>query len=370
MNTEDKSMNYDRVAEVKKFYETKAGVKGLVDSGIVKIPKLFIHSSLDLVKDCDSKDHYFEIPTIDLYGVDDGGRRKVVVEEIRAASNTWGFFQMVNHGIPVSILDEMIDGVRRFHEQPTEEKQKIYAQETSKKVRFYSNGYALRMSQAADWRDSLSCSFGEETLDPEGLPLVCRDIVIKYMRCIIKLKDTLSKLLSEALGLGADYLTRLECMETESWVGHYYPACPEPDITLGTTRHTDPDFITILLQDQTGGLQVLHQNQWVDVPPTKGTLVANIGDLMQLVTNDRFKSVEHRVLARAAVPRISAATFFYPKELGSRHGPIKELLSEDDPPIYRDILVNEYRDFHKSEALDGKSALLHFKLLANQLQSM
>ncbi|KAL5712199.1 hypothetical protein ACHQM5_014394 [Ranunculus cassubicifolius] len=362
MDTEDNLMNYDRVAEVEKFYETKAGVKGLVDSGIGKIPKLFIHSSPDLPKDSDSKDHSFEIPTIDLDGVDDGERRKVVVEEVRVASNTWGFFQMINHEIPVSILDEMINGVRRFHEQPTEEKQKIYAQEYSPKPRFYSNGIALRISQHADWRDSLNCNFSDEELDPERLPLVCRDIIIEYVRCIIKLKDTLSKLLSEALGIDADYLSNIGCMKTESWVGHYYPACPEPDKTLGATRHSDPDFLTILLQDEIGGLQVLHQNRWVDVPPTRGALVANIGDLLQLITNDRFKSVEHRVLARPVVPRISVATFFYPKERGSRYGPIKEFSCEDDPPIYRDVSVNEYVDYYKSKGLDGKSGLLHFKL--------
>lgn len=92
----------------------------------------------------------------------------MIVEEIKRASESWGFFQMVNHGVPVRILDEMIEGVRKFHEQPTEDKQKIYAHDHSKKVRFYSN-VDLYELQAADWRDS-----PEGHLDPEGLPLVCR----------------------------------------------------------------------------------------------------------------------------------------------------------------------------------------------------
>jgi isopenicillin N synthase-like dioxygenase len=111
--------------------------------------------------------------------------------------------------------------------------------------------------------------------------LNCRDIIIEYSKQVHKLGITLFELLSEALGLKPDHLIDLECAKRHQFHSHYYPACPEPELTMGTTKHSDPYFLTILLQDHIGGLQVLHQNHYSDVPPVPGALVVNIGDLLQ-----------------------------------------------------------------------------------------
>ena len=102
---------------------------------------------------------------------------------------------------------------------------------------------------------------------------------------MIKLGKVIFELLSEGLGLQTGHLNEIGCSEGLMLLGHYYPPCPQPELTVGLPKHSDNDFLTVLLQDQIGGLQVLHQDHWVDVPPTPGALVVNIGDLLQASHN-------------------------------------------------------------------------------------
>lgn len=112
----------------------------------------------------------------------------------------------------------------------------------------------------------------------------CRESLIDFSKDVKKLGFTLLELLSEGLGLDRSYLKDYMDYCHQSCLCHYYPSCPQPELTMGISQHSDTEFITVLLQDDIGGLQVLHQNQWFDVPPIRGALVVNIGDFLQAST--------------------------------------------------------------------------------------
>ncbi|CAJ1958103.1 unnamed protein product [Sphenostylis stenocarpa] len=355
--------SYDRKSELKTFDDSKAGVQGLVENGVAKVPRMFYYEHSNDLSDglASAAKSKISIPAIDLTGIhDDPNLRDGVVRKVRYACEKWGFFQVINHGIPTHVLDEMIKGTGRFHQQDAEVRKEYYTRDFSRKVAYLSN-YTLYEDPSADWRDTIAFSLAPDHPKAEEFPAVCRDIVIEYSKKIMVLAyASLFELLSEALGLDRFYLKEKGCAEGLLLLCNFYPACPEPALTMGNKKHSDGNIMTILLQDQMGGLQVLHDSQWIDVPSMHGALVVNVGDLLQLMTNDKFISVQHRVLAKNQGPRISVASFF---RIGISRvfGPIKELICEDHPPLYRDVSLRDYMA-HRYASGSGTSALLHFKL--------
>lgn len=165
-------------------------------------------------------------------------------------------------------------------------RKQFHHRDPSKKVGYNCN-FNLLTSSAADYRDSYHAfMIPTPPLTPptyEELPEVCRDIQLEYCSYIGKLATCLFGLLSEVLGLKTSYLSDIDCDKELLFISHCYPPCPQPELTMGATRHTDDGFLTILLQEDigVGGLQIHLDDEWVDVSHTPDALIIHIGDLLQ-----------------------------------------------------------------------------------------
>jgi hypothetical protein len=169
--------DYNRASELKAFDDTKLGVKGLVDAGVTEIPRIFYHPPHDTDNVSASGDTLFDIPVIDLQGIDkDVRKRKKIVESIRDASETWGFFQLVNHGIPLSVLEGMKEGVHKFHEQDTQVKKELYTRDPKRPV-VYNSNFDLYSASASNWRDTFYCRMAPDPPKAEDLPGACRYVI-------------------------------------------------------------------------------------------------------------------------------------------------------------------------------------------------
>lgn len=141
-----------------------------------------------------------------------------------------------------------------------------------------------------------------------------KSVTEEYSEKLMELACKLLQVLSEAMGLEKDALTKACVDMDQKVVVNYYPKCPQPHLTLGLKRHTDPGTITLLLQDQVGGLQATRDggNSWITVQPVEGAFVVNLGDHGHYLSNGRFKNADHQAVVNSNCSRLSIATFQNP----------------------------------------------------------
>ncbi|KAK0606275.1 hypothetical protein LWI29_035979 [Acer saccharum] len=258
-----------------------------------------------------------EIPVISLAGIDEvDGRRAEICKKIVEACEDWGIFQVIDHGVDTKLISDMTRLAREFFALPPEDKLK-FDMSGGKKGGFIVSSH-LQGEAVQDWREIVTYfSYPTKTRDysrwpdkPEGWIDATKEYSDKLMGLACKLLEVLS----EAMGLEKEALTKACVDMDQKVVVNYYPKCPQPDLTLGLKRHTDPGTITLLLQDQVGGLQATRDNgkTWITVQPVDGAFVVNLGDHGHYLSNGRFKNADHQAVVNSNYSRLSIATFQNP----------------------------------------------------------
>ncbi|KAL6882697.1 hypothetical protein ACP4OV_011387 [Aristida adscensionis] len=296
------------------------------------------------------------IPLVDLASPD----KQRVIADIALACRTYGFFQVINHGIAEELLGKVMAVGLEFFRLPPEEKAKLYSDEPSKKIRL-STSFNIRKETVHNWRDylRLHCHPLEEFV-PEwpSNPESFKEVISTYCREVRQLGLRLLGAISLSLGLEEDYIEKVLGEQEQHMAVNYYPPCPQPDLTYGLPKHTDPNALTILLQDPSvTGLQVLKDgDHWIAVNPRPNALVVNLGDQIQALSNGAYKSVWHRAVVNAAQERMSVASFLCPCN-SAVISPAGKLVADAGAAAYRSYTYAEYYDKFWSRNLDQEHCL-------------
>nr|BAG06705.1 1-aminocyclopropane-1-carboxylate oxidase [Ficus carica] len=249
-------------------------------------------------------------PVIDMTKLN-GDERKTTMELINDACENWGFFEVMNHGIS----HELMDTVERLTK---EHYRKCMEQRFKEMVATKGLDVVQSEIKDLDWESTfflrhLPVSNMSEIPD---LGDDYRKVMKEFAAELEKLAEHLLDLLCENLGLEKGYIKSVFYGSKGPNFGtkvSNYPPCPKPDLIKGLRAHTDAGGIILLFQDdKVSGLQLLKDDQWIDVPPMRHSIVINLGDQLEVITNGRYKSVMHRVVAQPDGNRMSLASFYNP----------------------------------------------------------
>ncbi|XP_038687633.1 protein DMR6-LIKE OXYGENASE 2-like [Tripterygium wilfordii] len=306
------------------------------------------------------------IPLIDLRGLEDPRRRSEIIKQITQACQDFGFFQLKNHGIPETEINNIVKVTREFFKLPESERLKYYSDDPSKTTRL-STSFNVKTEKVANWRDFLRLQaypLQDFINEWPSSPPNFKKNVAEYCTSMRGLVLRLLELISESLGLERDYIDKALGKHGQHMAFNYYPPCPKPELTYGVPGHTDVGLITILLQDDVPGLQVLNNGNWVSVQPVPNTFIVNIGDQLQALSNDRYTSVLHRAVVNSGKDRVSIPTFYCPS-FDAVIGPAKELIDDDHPAVYKDFTYAEYFKKFWNRDIATESCLDLFKATTN-----
>ncbi|XVE72954.1 hypothetical protein DITRI_Ditri11bG0079000 [Diplodiscus trichospermus] len=302
------------------------------------------------------------IPVVDLSKALEHDRTNIV-QQILMASQEFGFFQVINHGVSENLFNDTMNVFKEFFEMPAVDKAHIYSEDPKKPCRLYTSRPDNDTERVHLWRDCLKhpCHPLEECIKiwPEK-PTRYRDTVAAYSIEAKKLGLRILELVAEGLGLESGYFGD-KLSESPILSVNHYPPCPDPSLTLGVSKHSDPNLITILHQGDVRGLQVLKDGEWIGVEPLRNAFVVNIGHQLQIISNNKLKSAEHRAVTNSTIARTTAALFISPSD-DCIIEPVKSLNDADDSQLYRAFQYKEFLRHYISVMGDTESCLERYKL--------
>ncbi len=287
-----------------------------------------------------------------------------VVEQVASAAAEYGFFQVVNHGIPDDLIDRVWRQTAGFFALPIDEKRRLL------RTKENSRGYYDRelTKNARDLKEVLDLAHVPYPELPDDDPSNHHEVdgrnqwpdldgfratMLDYLTACEALSVRLLSAFAVGLGEASDRLDEHFGPDHTSFVRlNYYPlsdplsAAEASDVTplgdMALHHHSDAGALTLLLQDEVGGLQVRHRKVWIDVQPIHRALVVNTGDMMQVWSNDRYRAALHRVAPQTSRARYSLP-YFYNPSYGTDYRPLPGSVVEGDAPHYRTINWGAFR---------------------------
>lgn len=314
-----------------------------------------------------------QVPIIDIGPLRSGETvaADAVVRQVAGAAAEFGFFQITNHGISDEQTAEVWEHTRRFFELERPAKLAILRSKDNSRG-YYDRELTKNARDLKEVFDFAHVPFPElEHEHPRNFAPVdghnqwpadlsgFKETMMAYLDSLEQVANELLRAFVLGLGQPADLLHDNFGRDHTSFVrlNHYPldelldPAEAAAVTALGDMalhHHSDAGAFTLLLQDDVGGLQVRHDETWIDVEPVAGALVVNTGDMMQVWSNDRYQAALHRVVSRSSLERYSLPYFFNPS-YATNYQPLPGL---DGPPRYRSI---NWGDFRQARA-DGDYA--------------
>ncbi|KAJ0989977.1 hypothetical protein J5N97_008333 [Dioscorea zingiberensis] len=302
-----------------------------------------------------------DIPVIDLSRLHHPRHSEDEMLKLSLSCEHWGFFQLINHGVPDEVTEKMKVAMGEFFQLPLEEK-KEYGQPPDS-VEGYGQAFVVSEDQKLDWGDMYLLSTnpvqGRNLKLWPANPPTFKEALEQYSLEIRKVTHVLLDSMGKSLKIDKFDDLFEDCLQSVRM--NYYPPCPQASKVLGLSPHSDGGALTILLQvSEVQGLQIKKNGVWLPIKPLPGAFVVNIGDIIEIMSNGKYKSIEHRAVVNTERERMSIAAFHFLSFHG-QIGPLPETLEKSEP-CYKTLTVQEYTRMRFSFKLEGKNILDHMKL--------